>query len=448
MPLPRGIIVNQTDARRRGGHRAPLAVGVCRWRGTDDWLTVVAKLSLSIVNDEAVLVDPHPLNKEQTADHPTDFVPAKPRCDVIVVGHAHNKDASESISVALRVGKLSRRLNAIAGEPALSIPLNPDHLRDEQGEATSLSSHTIVREEEGNDFEQFDYNRFQVAQPSAQTEALDAGPTLDIRGLSPRGEKRSITLPKYAPRVWFERNSMLVRVEAACDTLFFDTDFERVDLVWRALIPPQNHRVQRLVVSLEDMSKENRSIEDVCRELPRGTYFWAEEEVDTERYDEELEMSSYEVLEYASEPEMTLEEYAKVSARVAEQDLPREKILDELELEERSWGIEERAWAEKIAGEAEKGDGTLAAEFAKLFLVAQDELKKPHEPKSKEKYVSVKAELERANKPNEVLEKHEICFGEWMRLERHWADEASKDRTVAEELNTLLTQARNDARAK
>ena len=196
------------------------------------------------------------------------------------------------------------------------------------------------------------------------------------------------------------------------------------------------------------MSKANRTVDEVGRELPRGTSFWAEEEVETERYDEELEMASYEVLEYASEPEMTLEEFADVSAKVSEQDRDREKILEDLELDERNWGIEERAWTEKIAREAEKGDGGLAAEFAALFLVAQDKLKKPHEPKSKEKYVSVKAELERADKPKEVLEKHEICFGEWMRLERHWADAAAKDRALAAELNEMLTQARKDVRAK
>lgn len=452
----RRILVTQADARLRGGRRDPLAVGVARWRGHGEDLAIVLKLTLEFgESDEAVVgapralcrtpeLSPHTTSEgDEDLATPADFLLFKPHCDVLVVGHAHAPQPSERIDVSVTLGAHARRFIASAATPTLTIPLSSRHVHDEQGHPVTLAPQPVTREPAQADYASFEHAGLQSASPAMQL-LLDAlAPQLHLVGLSPRRAERTITLPALAPAAWAERRGQLTPLALHVDTVLIDADFERIDLVWRGLVPEHAIDVDRFLVSLEERGATSRDVAAVSRDLPRGTVSWAMEETDElTADDEELEMASYEVLEHAALPEMSLEEFAAVSARLAEQDRPRDQILDDLDLDERTFGIEERAWVQTLGDRASAGDGTLTSAFADHFLAAQDRLRGEHEPRSLEVYAKMKAAMERSDKPQTLLAAEKVTFGEWMRLERHWNDQAGADPAVGVRLAELLQGAR------
>ena len=232
----------------------------------------------------------------------------------------------------------------------------------------------------------------------------------------------------------------MLELPLRCDTLFVDVDFQRAVLVWRSLLPldDADDDIDRIVVALERHA-EPRKLEQLLRWLPRGTVSFAiEEDGEVEGDPDDLEMASYEALEHAAEPELSLANYAAICAHLAEGKQNREDVLAAHDQDERSWTIEERAWTDKMGDGADHGDGTLTMEFAELFVVAQSELKGPDEPRSLESYSRIKKQYVRSHNPARVLEEHAIGMGEWMRLDRHWQERAAADRAVAQQLSSLL----------
>ena len=450
--MKKPIVVVQADARARAGLRAPLSVGVVRWRGADERLALAVKLTLRFDESAARVVEPQPVQRAvgepgsdsaaSALEAPSDFVLFKPRCDVVLVGHAHANPPAERIEVALRIGSFNRAFFALAGAPARSIPLRPAHLHDDSERPVTVGPRPVEREPPGAASSSHDHAALQSAGPGFQTDPIASDAEIEIRGLSPRTERCAFALPGLAPRAWAEGVDGLVPLALQCDTFLLDSDFERIEIVWRAPLSSGFVNVNRFIVSLE-REAEPRSLEAVLGDLPRGTFGWAiEEQGEVQGDDVDLEMASYEVLEHCAEPELTLAEFATVSARLAEQDRPRAELLADLAISERAWTIEERAWIERMGDRASAGAGTLAAEFADLFLDAQDQLSGPNEPRSLETYAALKVELERADKPKDRLDERGICFGEWMRLERHWNDCAAEDPETARRLADLLAAAR------
>jgi hypothetical protein len=444
--MKKRIIAVQADARARAGLVAPLAVGVVRWRGVDERLALVLKLTLRFDEGTISVVEPEPVRGAvgdgDDLEAPSDFVLFKPMCDLLLVGHAHCTPPAERVDVELEVGSFKRAFRAVAGSPSASIPLRPAHLRDARDEPLAVGPRNVVRESSDAASTSHDHAALQSAPASFQVELVAPDAPVALRGLSPRSERCAFSLPGLAPWAWAEGVDGLVSLPIRCDTMVIDSDYQRIQLVWRAPLPEGFVEVDRFVISLE-REAEPRDLDAIFGDLPRGTIDWAtEEHADLAGDDADLQMASYEVLEHRAEPELTLPEFAAVSARLAEQDRPRAEILADLELTERAWTIEERAWIERMGDAATAGDGTVAAKFADLFLDAQDQLAGPNEPRSLESYVAVKVELERADKPKDRLDERGICFGEWMRLERYWNDCAAEEPEIARRLAELIAAAR------
>jgi Uncharacterized protein conserved in bacteria (DUF2169) len=453
---PRPVVVAQADARARGRIRDPLRVGVVRWRGTEPRLSVVVKLTLSYAasgHDRVRVSEPEPVqsnvpNGVGGLDYASDFVALKPRCDLTLVGHAHHAEPAHRIPVGLTLGDFTARWRARSSSAARAIPLSQlfdGEDEDSEDKRVSMAPLAVVRERAADHFDDFDHASTQSA--TVQLDGLAPDAEVRLEGLAAKRPALDFRLPGLVPRALSEDARGLLELPLRCDGVHLDSDYERIVLVWRAPLPPAVRRIHRIVVSLEQAG-DPRAIEAVLAELPRGTVDWAAEETALEHDPEDLEMASYELLEHVAEPELSLEQFAVASARVAEQDRPRDEILDELDLAERSWTVEERAWTQHMGDRAMQGDGTLAADFATLFLAAQDALRKPEEPRSMEVYAKLKAALERADKPKELLDEHEICFGEWMRLERHHSDAAAADGPTRERLDELLAAARAASRQK
>ena len=449
------VIVAQCDARPIANDlRAPLSVGLARWRGPDDGLALVVKATFSFAGGgEAArvrIVDPEPVCRAVVSDldpelfsYGTDFVLQKPRCDVVLSGHAHADMPREQIDLRIAVETLERRLLAASpGRATTTIPLVAAHLRGAGGKRAGPIGVTAVRREDDEDVTaDFDFGQLQWAGPDMQLESLSPTATIELEGLSPRAARREIVLPGLAPRAFLDSTHHdLLELPLRCDTLWLDTDFERLVLVWRSVFPTAltDREIDRVIVSLERTAKP-REVEDILRWLPRGTVGFAIEETDQPAGDpDELEMARYEALEHAAAPETPLEDYAVVCAELAEQDRLREDVLSDHDFDERSWTIEERAWTERMGAEADRGDGSLTAEFAEYFVLAQEALKSPLEPRSLEEYAALKRRYDRSHQPAKLLAAEGVGFGEWMRLDRHWQKRAAADPKVAARLAELL----------
>ena len=448
------VIVAQADARQRAALRDPLRVGVVRWRGSEARLSVAIKLTLSyaaqdgdgpLVRPVVRVVEPQPISKalateeEGWLEYPSDFVAFKPECDVLLVGHAYSTDATERIRVAAKLGDYRGSFHAHAAAPARAIAL--DNLFDDDGNNIRVGPRAVQRETDDDDFETFDHARMQAAPAQQRIASLAADADVAFDGLAPKQPQLAFQLPGLAPRAFLEDEDGVNELALRCDTVVVDSDYQRIVLVWRATLAVGAIDPHRVIVSLERVG-QTRVLGLIERDLPHGTVGWAAEEEPVEADDDELTMAGYEVMEHAAERQMTLQQFATASARLAEQDKPRKDLLDELDLPERTWTVEERAWVEHMGDCAMAGDGTVAAEFATLFLAAQDQLKQPSEPRSIKEYADLKVALERAEDPKEVLAEREVSFGEWMRLERHYNDRAAADNAFAKELAETIVAAR------
>jgi hypothetical protein len=229
--------------------RCDLPVGVVRWNGPEPWLTVVVKASFSLAGDDVWLA---PEQAPLTGDVPSpiaegelsaasDFVPHKPRADVMLVGAAHAGEMVWAIPAAFAIGALRRELYAVASAPSLAIPLSEVYLRSGPGpEAAAVRvGPRSPRSAERAWFAGGDYRFYNAAPPEQQVEAIAEDAIVELRGLLRGAPYRRVALPGMRPRVHVVdqsgRSRVLGPVALRCDTLVIDTDAATCTLTWRGL---------------------------------------------------------------------------------------------------------------------------------------------------------------------------------------------------------------------
>lgn len=430
------VVVCQADGRRhKGAVRQPLSVGLVRWRGQGVHTAAIAKMTLRWKGGECVLSAPTVVGPAMESElapgelsHPSDFVFPKPRCDVLVVGHAYAPSPSVNIAGAFSVGGLLRVFTARAAVAEAMIPLTTAHL----DRGTRLGPRRIERESSRDVLSAFDRERLQSAEEASRLDALAADAAIELTALSVRERQLGFALPGLVPRLFLERGiGDYVEIALVCDTLLVDTDYEQLDLTFRGLVPEALGRADRMIAVVDDV-RAPRPIDEHLRYLPRGTVSFAIEEDATDPGDvDELEMARYEVMQHAAPPELSLDEFARISAELGEQREPRADVLDRYDLDERRWTIEERAWSDVLARDTGHGDGRLAVELGERTAVHQAALAGPDEPRPVEYYAAARARILGGEPPNEVLAGAGISPGEWMRLERHWLERAERDPAIA-----------------
>jgi hypothetical protein len=437
-----------------------LAVGAVRRGGQ---LSVVVKMTFVYAGSGSPVVarpaiDPEPLSLDAPSRHAqasprelfyaSDFVPEKPRPSVLLVGHAYAARPVPRIEAGVSAAGVALRFAAVAGKkPAARVPLDAAHLVAQGGESAPVgplaSSEHDAGDPDDDDDERGEGSGFQSAARAQQGRPIRADEAIELTGLSREEQSLVVELPGLAPRVFTEDGP----VELRADTLWIDTDRERLVVVWRGRLPAGTRRI---VASLE-RDRAPRSIEAIRRELPRGSVGRAIEEEDL-RPDapapspEELLMARYESWgQEAAEPSIPLEVYAATSAELAEAREPRGDVLQRRRLDEGAWALEERAWLEKMARGANKGDGTLAVRYGELFMAAQDRLAGPGEAaRTLADYAAIRAAMERAGDPSPILQQRSMSLSAWMRLDRRFTAEAAADPAVQAELDRLV-QAEHEA---
>lgn len=446
------------EAPKKGAHRLdhpPLVVGAFDWLDPDPICTVVVKVTYSIGADGLAL------SAAQRSIEERDFAPHKPRADVLVVGDAFTDPPvpRSEIPISIAVGSFSRAARVIPEVASARAELRKDNVfaRADMAEEAILPSD--IPEELARQrtfFSRFDYSAFNVAPPAQRRGYFEASEPARLGGLSARGELL-FTLPRARPRilVLFRGGVPGSELRVVADTMLILAGQDEIVLVYRGMAEtPGLGMVNRICLTLAEEG-ERDPWRDIFRSAARGAFTmnaWQENLSRAPVGQEEEARLEAARMDYATrhappEPTLSLEQYAAISAELAEQREPRADVLARHDLDEHRWLLEERGWLEGMAGRAMAGDGSLAARYGELFVAAQDALAAPHEAeKTAEDYADLAVALETTQDPPGELDRRGTRFSEWMRLDRRMRRAAEQDKAVAEAIERHVRAARLRAR--
>jgi hypothetical protein len=447
---------------------APLGVGAVHWHAPEHAVSLVVKAAFSFEDGRTLALrgeHPRPTREVESTlaglrgelAYPSDFVPFKPQVDVLLTGHAYADGApSARIDARVALGSVGRSFTVVASLPTDRIPLGAAYLRDVDGIGPAEPVGPVrLGSELEPDFvhpDDFDFAVYCFAVPAQRSAPPREDATLELTGLSPKGRLR-LALPDVAPRAivqWTDATG--TELSMNLDTLWIDTDGTRAIATWRGVFEhPVEARIDKVFVALERTSEE-RSWDAIVRGAARGRFGYAvepdapspEPRPGTDEA-ERLEIARFEAhgVAQAPEPSMALEEYAFVSAELAEQREPRAETLRRHGLDESAWLLEERGWLEAMAHRATDGDGTLAARYGELFVAAQDRLGAPVEAeRTLADYAAILVALEDADDLPKALEDRRLTLAAWMRLDRRVQRGTADDPALAAELERRVASER------
>ena len=456
--------------------QVPCLVAVTPFGFPDPGLTVAIKATVSFSGAEgprvrATFVEPRPWSVEPPAPDtneplPDDLVPYKPRADVVVVGELEilptPSGGALTRTCAVRIAGAALSF-AVSSQAAGRVPLRAPWLSlIGPGEPRVGARATVDPDDIGAFEEDFDFGVFQSANPALTVDALPKKEPLLLRGVHELDGELEVELPELEPRVvidWVMAGEELEEVPLALDTLVIDVGRRTIDLVWRgnAAAPDRGlEDVDRVLVSFAAFDPElagesaDRELVTAMRELPRGRFGYAWLRADAKAASappplspEELQMARHEALDLplGPEPTLSLEEHANVAAELLEDKPPRDEVLKRHGLDELTWGLEERALAERL-GTAPKESGGVHEVYSRHFQAALERLARPEEDAvTARDYADLTVQLERGE-PKKTLAEARLSFGSWLRIDRRWRAAMQADPQLAAEIEARMASER------
>ena len=127
-------------------------------------------------------------------------------------------------------------------------------------------------------------------------------------------------------------------------------------------------------------------------------------------------------------PRLTLEDHARISARIAEGDRSTKDVLDAEGIPEPEWNDATSYWMNAMAQDAAKkgAETTLALDYSDAFSRAQDALR-PVPEMTPEEWAQLTVEILAAGGPARPLAVRTLSNADYLRLARHWAKRLSRD---------------------
>jgi hypothetical protein len=388
-----------------------------------------------------------------------DLVPGRGACDVHVVGAAEVPPRPSGYGQGLRsaevkvADKLTLAFQVDARRPG-RVPLGPETVLDAGG-VPGIELGPIPVPDRGLVLDrQMSFAVFQAAPEGRRVAVEDVIDHLVLSGLLPYDDAIVVDLPALAPRVLIDPASEHEDAEELAlvlDSITVDLDRRAVDMTWRGVIQLRLREIDRIILGFgPDLpgSPEERWY-PALRELPRGKFYWAWGLEDAREGREppplgegrqemaELEAWSFPV---GPTPQVDMEIYARVTTELLEARSPRPVTLAKYGLDEKSFAIEERAWADVFA-RVPDGDESLLSEFGRLVAEFQDELAHPEElERTPKDYAVLLAHMEKRD-PAKVLAEAKMTQPVFMRLERRMAALADADPNVRAEIERELELA-------
>ena len=127
---------------------------------------------------------------------------------------------------------------------------------------------------------------------------------------------------------------------------------------------------------------------------------------------------------YVALVEIDLETYAKISADIAEGDVPYDRVLLRHRVDDAAWNEATLHW-NRTMGESAAVDPALAIRFSELFAAAQD-AKKPLAPLDVLGWADLVSDVEAIGLAR-ALAKRQLSNADYFRLVRHWAKALGRD---------------------
>lgn len=259
-------------------------VGVLAWHRPEPCLTVVVKITYGLDRDGTLQPANAQLSLGRESDgqmrgtgaveHADDFVPAKSRCDVLVVGHAHAAAPVREHTVRLRLGapshstreagewsshppgpattlstEWSKTITVVSSTATKQFLLRDDHMRSTMVAALAPRSLRVPQWRTRRLARGYDFSSFNSAPADQQRPALLPGEWLELVGLLPGAPRRVVRLPSEEPAVYYvpsrDGHTAARAVPLRCDTLWVHADMSLCTLTWRGVIdaplPPPLH---------------------------------------------------------------------------------------------------------------------------------------------------------------------------------------------------------------
>jgi hypothetical protein len=473
----RRILVAEAPVRSPGERRGrvlPCRIGVLPWVVGRSWLTILVGATFRFDPSAAERplrlepVAPHPFRAGPSApDGPArvdDFVPMRLLVDLTLSGHVELLPLPSGALAPRRaeIGLGERRTAFFVRADAPGrVPLRPPFTQTTHGRALDLgpqpchdgSAHHFRHADD------FDLIVYQAAIPELRYE-IDEVTSIHLAGLSADPDEAiEIALPPLSPRALVEYAQSNVRrgdVRLFLDGVAVDVDRGTVDVTFRGLVETTaspHLDVDRILIGWAPPARWDKDAagawDEALRELPRGRFQWAVEREDVLRgeappplAEEELAMARYETWGHpnAAEPELEPEQAATIAAELAEQRWPRAEVLARYGIDEYAWGVEERAWAQRLASVREEPGGGPSADFAAAFQRATDALATPREAEvTAAQYVALAARMGRGD-PTRVLAEAGLGLSAFGRVDRRFRARAKGDRAFAAELERLRAE--------
>ena len=383
--------------------------------------------------------------EEDEIAYPSDFVPLKRLCDLLVTGHACAPRPATRLVASVALGAVSRTFVVESGMPSTRVPLVRAALRaaaalhaaprarDDASPAEPVgpSPTPPLPAEHGL---AFDFAAYNTAPASQQQVDFPRGAALSLSGLSERAQTLSLKLPSIAPVLWVDTTEERgILLELDCDTLWIDTDRELLVMVYRGLMQVPSLDLDGVVQVTLGLARDDVAppLDEVQRDLERGVFEAAIEiqdfDGDTAPAPELALFAKYAVWERQVAPSISLASYALISAALAEGDAPRSEVLRARGFDEDGFLLEERGWLTAMSEAAMKGDTEPATRYGELFVEAQDGLAGPNEGKETlESYVALRVSVEDAADPTAALAERQMTLAAWMRMDRRWMRRATR----------------------
>jgi Uncharacterized protein conserved in bacteria (DUF2169) len=446
---------------------APLPVGIVPFCGPEPRLAVIVKVTCTLRENQdgsrtfvrSDKQEPLTLPIQSTLvgasseelAYPGDFVPRKTAIDVLVTGHAHALHPTGQIQAEFHVGSVIRTFSAATSGAATMLPLTAPYLRGPDGfsPTESIAARTVpaLLDEHPADF---DYSVYNAAPAVQRATDLPQNGKMFLRGLVPGAEYIEAILPAIMLHaVLVSAHDNRIDVPLRNDTIWIDSDQSIAMFVFRGdvqLIPPDVFDLRQIIV-WADEPRGRQTVDDVRRDLPRGVFGFAVAAEDLAGGGPpgdpaEVDLVRYSTFDASPAPTLTLEQYATISAELAEGKPKRDEVLRRHRLDEDAWLLEERAIVGNMAEAAVKQDTVMAERYGELFMVAQDALAEPWEKdQTLDDYVDLKAEMEVKSDPHRVLGERQMRFAPWMRIDRRFTRQALADPAFAKLLEERLAAA-------
>lgn len=446
----------------------PQLVGIVHWTSPELWNSIIVKTRVAA---SGALERPEALiarrAQAQALKRPIDFAPMKGDVDVVWIGHVELEGPPGSPverTGGVLAGGETTALIFHADAPG-KIPLVPPHVRIVQAPqgASSLAPRDThdAAENAFHHREDFPYEDYQCASRWLLREWVKEGShlTMTIEGKA----VADFRLPDRSPRVLLDpaHSSTLIGVDMDLDTIVVDVDKHELELTWRGIVTTLNDEsdLDRILVgwlSDDEMANPDKSWDAMLRELPHGWFehVWMFSDAEAGLPPAALDgddlvrarMQSWSH-PHPPAPRLELERFTTVQAELAENREPRADTLKRHGLDEYKFGLEERAWLDRIAGESRVGEGQppIAKQYAQAITSASDRLARPGEQeRTLRSYAELLVRMERTD-ASKTLQQAGVTLGAWLRWDRQVMQRTERDADAAKELRAHVDELRSQA---